>query len=638
MAKSKNYSVLGGISAWLGEIRFTFKGIPLLEDDDQLMRLGLHLQYALACDLLPESRLYQYQSWLASTQEIDVYQFGKFLANFDQRIKSYLKEYEESCGCQVMDVPSFKRSAVDCKGFWGFISPIYPELQDFLAQPTYPNVRLIIQWVNFLRRINLRGLDLTEEMEQEYIAFEDEMSTWQYDPELMDELNCIIREWFPSTRDFSDFRPKHGPGSVSGRKGRPSVVRKHTMVEIDRRLMYLSKYIGPLSQYLPCVPDVSLERISEIVCVPKSMITNRTISKEPVALQYFQQGIMKCIMDDVHKHPILSRHISFTDQSLSAEMARQGSIWGDYATIDLSSASDSVTLDIVKSLFRGTWILPMVLTTRSDMTELPSGRILKLRKFAPMGSAVCFPIETIVFAACCERAVRHTGGRARYRVFGDDIVISEGAVDCLIETLTACHFKVNDTKSFRGTELLNFREACGGEYFNGHEVTPLRISRKFSAPPRFTTSDADQISSYISFANQAYDAGYLQLRKELIQYLRDHMPKWLYENLVFSAESPIGIKTFPSGATNYRLSSRINTALIRKEVLGYIPTSIVPTDSCERCLSSRFDHTTCEHIRYFEWQRLYGGHSDTQREVDCPFRICPASSVMRKAWIATDCL
>lgn len=637
MARSKNYSVLEGISAWLGEIHFTFQGTPLHAEDAELMRLSLQLQYALGCDLLPTSRMYQFQSWLASTQEIDVYAFGKFLANLDQRIKGFLKEFEDSCGLAKTDVPSFKRSAVDCKGFWGFLSPIYPELGEFLDQPTYPTVRVIVQWVNFLRRVNLRHVDLTEIMEEEYIEFENAMDSWEYPLALMDELNSIIREWFPIFRDFSDFKPKHGPGSVSGRKGRPSVLQKHSMVEVDRRLLYLQKFIGPLSHYLPFVPDASLERISEIVCVPKSMITNRTISKEPVALQYFQQGIMKCIMDDVHRHPRLSRHISFSDQTLSAEMARQGSVWGDYATIDLSSASDSVTLDIVKRLFRGTWILPMVLCTRSDMTELPSGKILTLNKFAPMGSAVCFPIETIIFAACCEAAVRRTGKRARYRVFGDDIVISETAVEELIDILTACHFKVNDTKSFRDTELLNYREACGGEYFNGHEVTPMRVSRQFRAPSWFTTSDADQISSYISFANQAYDAGYLQLRRELIQYLRSHMPKWLFESLVFSAETPIGIKTFPSGATNYRLSSRINTALIQKEVRGYIPTSIVPSGSCEKCLGSCSPHS-CEHIRYFEWLRIYGEHSDAERAINGPFKICPASSVMKKAWIPVELL
>lgn len=638
MANQKNYSVLGRIAAWLREIRFTFLSKDLKPEDSALMRQVLEYQYAMGCDLLSPSRMHQFESWLSSTREIDVYQFGKFLGEFDSLIKNYLQDYENNLGPLWKDVPSFKRSAVGCKGYWGFLSPIYPELEAFLLQPTYPTLRIIIQWVNFLRRVNLRGLDLGASMEEEYVTFEDEMSSWTYPPELMKELNSIIRSWFPLSTDWSDFTPKHGPGSVAGYKGRLPIPAKYASVEFDARLAYLQKWIGPFSDYFPFVPNSGLERISEIVCVPKSMITNRTISKEPISLQFFQQGIMQMIMDQVHRHPYLSRRINFHDQTVSANLAQTGSIWGDYATIDLSSASDSVSLDIVKRLFRGTWILPAVLTTRSDETELPSGRILKLNKFAPMGSAVCFPIETIVFAACCEAAMRRVGGHPNYRVFGDDIVIPERAVQELLEILAACHFKVNSTKSFWGTELLNFREACGGEYFNGHEVTPLRVSRGFKFSPRFTTSDADGIASYISFANQAYDAGFLQLRREIIQHLRDRMPKWLFENLVFSAESPIGIKTFPSGATNYRLSSRINTATIQKEVLGYVPKSIVLPDSCKRCSTYFADRESCEHIRFVEWLRLYGRPSSEPREVDSCLSVCPASSVMRKTWIPVELL
>ena len=638
MANQKNYSVLGRIAAWLREIRFTFQGEELTQEDAALMRQVLEYQYALGCDLLPPSRMHQFESWLASTREIDVYQFGKFLGEIDSIIKNYLADYENNLGPLWKDIPSFKRSAADAKGFWGFLSPIYPELEAFLLQPTYPSLRILIQWVNFLRRVNLRGLDLGQMMEEEYVQFEDSMSSWTYPDDLMTELNQIIRSWFPFATDWSNFCPKHGPGSVAGYKGRLPIPAKYAHVEIDSRLAYLQKWVGPFSDYFPFVPDTGLERISEIVCVPKSMITNRTISKEPISLQFFQQGIMQMVMDQVHDHKVLSRHIDFRDQTCSAELARAGSIWGDYATIDLSSASDSVSLQLVKRLFRGTWILPAVLATRSDETELPSGRILKLNKFAPMGSAVCFPIETIVFAACCEAAMRRVGGPSRYRVFGDDIVIPERAVPELLEILAACHFKVNSTKSFWGTELLNFREACGGEYFNGHEVTPLRVSRSFKASSWFTTSDADGIASYISFANQAYDAGFLQLRREIIQHLRERMPKWLFENLVFSAESPIGIKTFPSGATNYRLSSRINTDTIQKEVRGYVPKSIVLPDSCERCSTYFADRDSCEHVRFAEWLRLYGRPSDAPREVDSCLSVCPASSVMKKTWIPTELL
>lgn len=643
MAQVKNYSVLKPIRAWLDKVVFTFKGEEISQADAHLMRTALSYQYALGCDLLPSSQMRHYERWLSSTGVIDVYNFGKFLGNLDVHIKNYLYDYERNSGPLWRDVPSFKRSASDCKGFWGFMAPVYEALTSFLLQPEIPEFSLLIQWVNFIRRLNLRDLDLTTIMEEEYVSFEAEMHEWTYDSAFLDAINAIIREWFPPRRDMSDFRPRHGPGSVAGFKGRLPVYMKYHLAAVDDRLMYLRKYVGDIDS-LFAVPTVfALERCSEIVCVPKSMITNRTISKEPCSLQYFQQGVMAMMMEDVLNHPYLSRRISFIDQSKSSEMAMAGSIFGDFATIDLSAASDSVTLHIVKRAFRGTWLLPMLICTRSDKTCLPSGDVVSLAKFAPMGSAVCFPVETILFAACCEYAVRTSGQkRQNYRVFGDDIIISEGSVEQLFATLTKCHFKVNSTKSFWGSQLLNFREACGGEYFNGYEVTPLRIARKFRARQHLTMSDADHISSYMSFANEAFDRGYLQLRREILHDLRSNVPLWMFDQFLYSSSGERGLKTFPDGCTNYKLRSRINTDLQLLEVNGIVPKSIKLDDGCQGC--KLYDHIApvnralCEHLRYFEWLRRTESFSEEQKVIDAALTICPSRPAMGRAWSATTLL
>lgn len=642
MRNPKNYSVLGSISAQLSKIQFTFRGTALSDRDARLMRVSLGYQYAMGCDLLPISQMHQYQSWLSTTQAIDVYSFGKFLANLDGHIKAYSSRYEHSCGSCQMDVASFKRSLTDCKGYWGFVSPIYPELGQFLLQPSSGSFRILNQWMNFIRRVNLRDINLEEDMESEYLEFELSMQDWTYNPVLLGKLNKIIKTWFGPFIPDADFIPKHGPGSIADHQGRMPIPYKYGNMRADMRLKYLEKYIGDMDSYVPIALAGPLSRVSEIVCVPKSMITNRTISKEPVSLQYFQQGVMRWIVDAVHSHPMLSRHISFTDQSLSSEMARVGSLWGDYATIDLSAASDSVSYDMVKEIFKGTWLLPFLVCTRSDKTRLPSGREVSLRKFAPMGSALCFPIETIVFAACCELAKQRSGTKARYRVFGDDIVISESAKDILVNILLDCHFEVNTTKSFGGTELLNFREACGGEFYNGVDVTPLRISRKFWVPDCLTIQSADHVSSYVSFANQAFDAGFLQLRYEILHDIRKLAPTWLADQLVYSCSGDIGIKSHPSSVTNYRLKSRGNTHLQLKEVFGFVPNSITRYKSCEECpvftQQVPLGGLSCEDIRYFEWQRLYGYYREDEPYRELTLQICPVSSVMRGRWISTTML
>ena len=634
----KNYSVLKDVRGYLGRTCFTFRGECLSPDDTQLMRTSLSYWYSLGCDLLPIDQMSYFSRWLKTMKRMDVYEFGRFLSSVDVSFKEYAKLFETTG--VVWDIQSFKRSVPE-RGYWGAIAPVYPQLKDYLEQPRAHEFRILNQWINFIRRINLRDLDLTAEMEEDYIAFEDSIVSDGQSETLCSELNQVMRTWFSRYNPFTDFKPKHGPGSVAGLKGRHTNYTKYSYIATDQRLEYLQRELGDLSDYFPLAPVNVLDRVSEIVCVPKSMITNRVISKEPVTLQYFQQGVLRWIEEYVEQHPVLRRYISFRHQELSADLARRGSLFGEYATIDLSAASDSVTFDMVKRVFAGTWLLPYLVCTRSDATILPSGRKCKLKKFAPMGSAVCFPVETLIFTACCELARRKCGVNSYFRVFGDDIVISQTLVDALMQILEGLHFKVNKTKSFWGTTLLNFREACGGEYFNGYEVTPIRISRGFCAKSRLTINHADEIQQYISFANKAYDAGFLQLRKEILIDLKNSLPRTVYEKLIYSTNGKYGITTFPDSATNYRLSSRHNTALSKKEVKGIVPKSIVPKEACNRCLQNCQGNlaATCDDTRYFEWLRDYG-YRDLQPQSVARerLRICPAVSVMRTAWIPTEYL
>lgn len=634
MTTSKqDYSVLKDVRESLGRIQFTFKGDVLGPDDTQLMRTSLGYWYALLQDLLPIDRSLYYRRWINSMCEIDVYYFGKFLTSVDTLIKGYLSRFEND-GVR-WDLQSFKRSVVG-RTYWGCISPIYPVLTEYLIQPDGPGFRILNQWINFIRRLNLRGLDLSSEMEADYVAFEEHLHAFQPAGDILEALNRIMRSWVSGFQPDVEFIPKHGPGSIAGQKGRLPLVRKYTLMKADQRLRYLSSKIGDIDSYVPLPLEDGLERVSEIVCVPKSMITNRTISKEPVALQYFQQGVLAWIVEMTKQHPVLSRHIAFEHQEYSADLARVGSLFGDYATIDLSAASDSVSYHIVKRVFAGTWLLPFLVCTRSDSTRLPSGKVLPLAKFAPMGSAVCFPIETLIFAACCELATEDCGEHSYFRVFGDDIVISQCAVSNLLEILDGIGFKVNSEKSFWGTELLNFREACGGEYFNGYEVTPARISRGFKGSQKLTIHHADDIQQYISFANKAFDYGYLQLRREILYDLKSSLPTNVFHKLIYSFNGRYGIKSFADCVTNYRLSSRHNANFCKAEIKGIIPKSIVAERGCERCRGKvPLGAGTCDNVRYFEWLKQSVNRDVPTDEV---LRICPAVSVMRSAWIPTEYL
>jgi hypothetical protein len=125
------------------------------------------------------------------------------------------------------------------------------------------------------------------------------------------------------------------------------------------------------------------------------------------------------------------------------------------------------------------------------MTKLPDGTLIELSKHAPMGSALCFPIMALAIwslltahtcTAQVAKAIRASGSLNKRRetfkwdkpvyVYGDDIILHSDFADSASQVLESVGLKVNTNKSFVRSL---FRESCGGEYYNGWDVTPVRL-------------------------------------------------------------------------------------------------------------------------------------------------------------------
>lgn len=183
-----------------------------------------------------------------------------------------------------------------------------------------------------------------------------------------------------------------------------------------------------------------------------------------------------------------------------------------------------------------------------------------------MGSALCFPIECLVFASVCEYVKRKNGLHgvfSEYHVYGDDIVFPSAHVREVMQYLEELGFTVNNSKSFVVPRPRNFRESCGGEYIDGIDVTPLRIPRNFSGGP-LDPGHPDQISSRIDLANQLYRKGYLGCREYLV-YTLLKLPS--HARPIFGL---VGSRILTDNPTNYRSKKRFNRSLYRSEVRGPI--------------------------------------------------------------------
>jgi len=205
---------------------------------------------------------------------------------------------------------------------------------------------------------------------------------------------------------------------------------------------------------------------SRLSFVPKTFEVSRSICTEPTLNMLFQKGIGRLIERRLRE----VFHISLDKQpDLNKEMAAEGSIDGNCCTIDLSSASDTISLALLRKLLPPQ-VFRWLELTRSPVTVLPNGTRVELEMVSSMGNGFTFPLETAIFSCLVCACYRVLGIRAKWGVFGDDIIVHRSAYHFVCRCLEKCGFEVNGSKSFFSG---HFRESCGGDYWKGHDVRGL---------------------------------------------------------------------------------------------------------------------------------------------------------------------
>jgi len=192
------------------------------------------------------------------------------------------------------------------------------------------------------------------------------------------------------------------------------------------------------------------------------------------------------------------QHIHFRDQNPNRDAATLGSITGNTCTLDLAEASDRVSMGLVRQLFPR-HLCDALFAARSLATTMPDGRNLVLRKYAPMGSALCFPVLASVVWAVLASGL-DAKARKGLLVYGDDVIVCKTKVQDAINILESVGLKVNRDKSCTNGF---FRESCGMDAFKGVDVTPVKLKTVWSSSP-----SAKVYVSYIAYANSLYKRGF----------------------------------------------------------------------------------------------------------------------------------
>lgn len=308
--------------------------------------------------------------------------------------------------------------------------------------------------------------------------------------------------------DPTDIVPRHGPGAVSTKE---KLWDKYRFTTVSDRIAdvyppdaYFRASMGHVCDTYndPAKAIVHGEPPARVVLVPKDSRGPRLISCEPLAMQWVQQGLGAAIVRHVEHHPLTRHNVHFTDQGPNKRGALLGSSTGRYATLDLKEASDRVTLGLVRVMFPSK-VLPYLEACRSLSTELPDGSVLALNKFAPMGSALCFPVLALTVWAILTAGASDADARESILVYGDDVVVQTAEAAHAIKLLESFGLKVNRDKS---CVTGFFRESCGTDAYNGYDVTPLRLRKLWPTSP-----SPESYVAWIAYANQFYDRKYYAL-------------------------------------------------------------------------------------------------------------------------------
>jgi hypothetical protein len=316
-----------------------------------------------------------------------------------------------------------------------------------------------------------------------------------------------------SAEVMQDVIPKHGPGAVADKLTSNGKYSDLSWTERLNRYFPIERYVIPGFSFFELLNDFPLyspgqEPPSRVIPVPKTMEKPRLIAAEPAHLQKMQQALLTVMTRHLGDHP----NIGWLDQTRNRKLALRSSKDRSLSTLDLSEASDRVSLRLVRDLIRfNEYFLGVTLATRSQAAELPNGERILLRKFASMGSAMTFPIESMVFWTIVVMAVCRSRGEylptaqilkdlsEDASVYGDDIIVPVQYTQSVVELLELFGLKVNRAKSFTNS---HFRESCGAEFFDGHDVTIVR-ARKGLPDNR---QHVEELVSFVAMRNLYADA------------------------------------------------------------------------------------------------------------------------------------
>lgn len=565
-------SICKSIRTTFGSTHWTYEGIKLDPADNYRAREGLTLTWIMWSEALssfPESKVDltgTLSEWLRHVPT-DIAVIVNTLKAADALILSYYEQDVVPPRWREFKTQLREGGLTDAGVILAPLKLLYPCV--FLNHECdYVGLRVLRSCLLFLSRLNLEGknLPLKDKAVEKWYKTEERIRTSGANPQIKRFFDERLSGWKLSDVKPTDF--KHGTGACADCY--PELEIKYSKFGIDGGVLRIWEQCNtswPTSsecnlsagpEFLDVQGYCEQLRISRQSAVPKSYEVYRIINLEPAHCMFMQKGVQASIYRFVGNDAYLASHCMVDNNALNRAYCYHASLDGSFVTLDLSAASDSITRKQVLTWMKDTDLYLAWWWTASHYTKTLRGEIIKPQKAFSMGSALCFPYEVFCFAAVIENSIRALGDDPRnsfYVVHGDDIIVERQYANEVIRQLEENGFLVNKDKSFVGCGKHIFRESCGVEYLDGHDVKPLRISRKFfdilpnlgAEGRKFEKSEPGWVPKFIDLANRAYG---------LFSWLRLDALAALFDNgvaVAFTGDSEDTSKVYSTSATNYNL-------------------------------------------------------------------------------------
>lgn len=485
------------------------------------------VRYWLYKDLLPDAPLTKVRAW-----------FGAYIRCGFGVFNEALEAVYEMCRrdeLQTLTVSQFK-AALRKYGLSPnlLLGPTWPRVEALLltdlterkdAPLSYGLVIDVFQWTRLSARISLDNPSLEEACQLSFAENQKRLERiWSTPDAFRDEtvipmMRKILKRWI----NDKGFRPQcghHGSGAVAEPEAKRSASRKckYLLATDDKLRFFVRKFDLDVYADLPSsrqTPRTPLIRSSRWLTVPKNISKRRGIAPQPAVLMWYQQGILDALYEQVWCQPYIQEHFPIFNREVNRRIALSSSRYDHWSTYDLSNASDSVTVHLVKRVF-GPNLRCALLCCRCVRTTEHA----VMHTYGTMGDATVFPTETLVIGAALLTALilaRVHDSRVKltqFTVFGDDICAQNlfWVHQMIHQVFAALGFLINDEKSFLTGR---YRESCGLEAYYGVEVEPFYFLNRKSWPK----DRANRIAACVSAANLCYQRGLKHCRRFFLHCL-----------------------------------------------------------------------------------------------------------------------